>query len=279
MRIHIEHKTTYYYAAPPKLAIQHLRLTPRGYDGQHIVNWRIDVDIESHLREGRDSFGNTLHRMTIEGPVNTITTHVEGNVITYDTSGVVSGTNEILPIISYLRETALTEPTKEIREFALESTAKTPKILDKCHRLLMAINETMVFDQDSTQTNTTAKEAFLIRKGVCQDFSHIFIACARTLEIPTRYVSGYFLRNDTDQQVAGHAWAEAYISDLGWIGFDPTHGISPDERYVRVATALDYYGAAPIRGAHIGGEGEEMNISMRVLSPDHAFKTTQHLNQ
>jgi transglutaminase-like putative cysteine protease len=90
------------------------------------------------------------------------------------------------------------------------------------------------------------------------------------LNIPARYVSGYYVRDDTDCQTAGHAWAEAYISDLGWIGFDPAHGLSPNERYVRLATALDYNGAAPMRGTIIGGEGENMNISIRIFSPqDH----------
>jgi len=106
----------------------------------------------------------------------------------------------------------------------------------------------MTFDARATHVATPAAQTFARGQGVCQDFAHIFVACARTLNIPARYVSGYLKRAEGEAQAAGHAWAEGFVEGLGWVGFDATHKMSPDDAYVRVAAALDYLGAAPIRG-------------------------------
>ena len=97
------------------------------------------------------------------------------------------------------------------------------------------------------------------KRGVCQDITHIFIASARQLGIPARYVSGYFHRADgVNEQQAGHAWAEAFVEHLGWVGFDPTNGIGTTDAHLRVAVGLDYLGAAPVRGTRFGGDGESL---------------------
>jgi transglutaminase-like putative cysteine protease len=123
----------------------------------------------------------------------------------------------------------------------------------------------MTFDTVETGTTTTAAEAFTLKRGVCQDLTHIFIAAARHLDIPARYVGGYFHRVDgVTQQDAGHAWAEAYVPSVGWIAFDPTNGICATEAYVRVAVGLDYLGASPVRGARRGGGTESMAVKVVV---------------
>jgi transglutaminase-like putative cysteine protease len=133
------------------------------------------------------------------------------------------------------------------------------------HALLSALHSAIVFDTDPTHAGTTAAEAFALKRGVCQDITHIFIACSRTLGIPARYVSGYFRRNDgVVNQDAGHAWAESFIKDLGWVAFDPTNGISATDAHVRVATALDYLGAAPVRGTQFGGTNETLSVAIIV---------------
>ena len=120
-----------------------------------------------------------------------------------------------------------------------------------------AIRDRLRFDVNATDTGTSAIDAFSHGHGVCQDFAHVFIAAARHLGIPARYVGGYLYRADRpDGQEAGHAWAEALVDDLGWVGFDPANDISPTEAYVRVAMGLDYLGAAPVRGTRYGGAGE-----------------------
>ena len=265
MRIQIRHKTTYVYNEPAKSTIQHLRLTPRNYNGQHVAHWRIDVDRDCRLRAAEDAYGNILHRLTSEDQRTSITTLVEGEVTTFDTAGIVLGAVERFPTVFYLRDTPLTMACMELAEFANNIARSRKSQLDHMHELLGALCEMMAFDTDVTHAATTAATAFELRKGVCQDFAHIFIACARMLNVPARYVSGYFLRNDTQDQIAGHAWAEVFIDELGWVGFDPAHGVCPDERYVRLAVAPDYIGAAPIRGARMGGGAEKLDVQISVV--------------
>ena len=122
-----------------------------------------------------------------------------------------------------------------------------------------------MFDLDPTHAATTAAEAFALKRGVCQDLTQIFIAAARSLGIPARYVSGYFHRADgVIEQDAGHAWAEAHVPDLGWVAFDPANGISATDAHLRVAVGLDYLGAAPVRGSRYGGSDEILTIRLRV---------------
>jgi transglutaminase-like putative cysteine protease len=138
---------------------------------------------------------------------------------------------------------------------------------------MTGLNREIAFDTDPTHAATTAAEAFSIRRGVCQDLTHIFVAAARVLGIPGRYIGGHFHRADgVTSQEAGHAWAEAYIENLGWVGFDPTNGICTTEAHVRVAAGLDYLGAAPVRGTRFGGAGESLKVAVRV---DQAGSQTQ----
>jgi len=276
MRIKIRHRTTYRYDQPAKSTIQHLRLTPRNYDGQHVSHWRIDVDRDCRLRAAEDAYGNVLHRLTAEELHDSISTFVEGEVTTFDTAGVASGAVERFPTMFYLRETPLTVADPEMTDVVHANTARGQTLLDRLHLWMESLHDGMTFDTDATHAATTANNAFALRKGVCQDFAHIFIAGARALGAPARYISGYFLRNDTDEQVAGHAWAEAYVDGLGWVGFDPSHCVCPDERYVRLAAAPDYTGAAPIRGARIGGGREEMDVVISVTAPENRGS---HCNQ
>jgi transglutaminase-like putative cysteine protease len=115
-----------------------------------------------------------------------------------------------------------------------------------------------------TDADTPAEQALVTGKGVCQDHAQIFIAASRALGIPARYVSGYLMMDDRVDQDAGHAWAEAHVDGLGWVGFDVSNGICPDARYVRMATGRDYRDAAPIRGIRFGVHEETMHVSLAV---------------
>lgn len=266
MRIRIAHTTSYHYVTPPKSVTQVLRLTPRNHDGQYVCDWRIDVsrDCELHQREG--AFGNISHSFTAEGPFDELSVSVEGEVDTQDTHGIVNGAVERFPPALFLRETDLTQPDAAIVEFAQATRAEAgTDTLTLLHALTTALNTEMTFDTEPTQVSTTAAETFALRRGVCQDGTHIFIAAARHLGIPARYISGHFYRHDdVTVQDAGHAWAEAYVEKLGWVGFDPTHGISPTEAHVRIAVGLDYLGAAPVRGTRYGGDGETLKVAVQV---------------
>ena len=266
MRIRIFHETVYRYDTPAKSAIEILRLTPRNHDGQYIVRWRLELNVDCRLDPFEDAFGNLAHSFTVDGPLSELVIRVDGEVEMQDAAGVVSGTMERFPPSLYLRETPLTAPDAAIAAFAQETmrnAAGDP--LAALHALTARIYDEFAFDPDPTHSATSAAEAFALKRGVCQDYAQIFIAAARQLGIPARYVSGYFLRVDgVTAQEAGHAWAEAYLPALGWVAFDPANGISATAAHVRVAIGLDSLAAAPVRGMRFGGEGEQLSVAVHV---------------
>ena len=122
----------------------------------------------------------------------------------------------------------------------------------------------MRYEVGASEVHWSAEDALAAGRGVCQDHAHVFVACARVLGLPARYVSGYLMTEGREVQDAAHAWAEAHVPGLGWVGFDPANGISPDTRYVRVATGLDYGQAAPVSGTRYGGAEEGLSVSVEV---------------
>lgn len=273
MRIRIAHETAHSYDPPASGVIQTLRLTPRSFDGQHVVHWRIDVDQDCRLDSHVDAFGNMVHAFSATGVIEKLTVRVDGVIETGDRAGVVRGTIERFPPALFLRETGLTHADTAIRAHVSMLRAGADGVLDLLHRLKSDICEQMTLDPGATDVTTTAAEAFAARHGACQDFAHVFIACARAAGVPARYASGYFLREDSvADQEAGHAWAEAYVEGLGWVGFDPANDCCPSERHVRVAVGLDYLSAAPARGTRYGGSNETLTIKVRV---DQAGKQMQ----
>lgn len=275
MRIVIAHDTTYRYERPASGIIQALRLSPRNHDGQYVVSWRIHISADCPLIGQEDAFGNLTHTFSTESPVDELTVRVEGEVDTEDTQGVLRNTIEPFPATLFLRETPLTQLDDSIAQFAAHSVSSAgDDELTRMHAMLTALNKEIAFDTDPTHTATTAGEAFALKRGVCQDITHIFIAAARSLGIPARYVSGYFHRADgVVEQEAGHAWAEAHIPNLGWVGFDATNGICTTEAHLRVAVGLDYLSAAPVRGTRLGGGAEDMSVRVHV---DQAMRQTQN---
>lgn len=273
MRLRIAHSTTYLYEPAASGVIQILRMTPGSHDGQYVANWQIDVSSDSRLDMHLDAFGNITHVLTL-GAVEELVIRVEGMVETHNTGGVLKGTDERFPPSMFLRTTDLTLVNPEMSAFAQTLRDESENdTLGFLHGLLVQLNEHMTFDPKPTSSTTAAAEAFALRRGVCQDYAHIFIACARNAGIPARFVSGHFLRADGKvEQEAGHAWAEAFVPKLGWVGFDATNGICTTDAHVRVAIGLDYLGAAPVRGTRYGGGRETLEVAIKV---DQAGRQTQ----
>lgn len=265
MRIRISHETTYTYDGTVQSAVQLLRVTPRSNDAQFVRQWRVSVDADARLDRGEDAYGNITHLIFVDGPIDKLTILVEGEVDTHDNRGIVSGTVERVTEKLFLRETRLTASTPEIAEIARAALcSEGGDLLAALHRINADLHQVMKFEVGETHAETTAAEAFKAKTGVCQDFAHIFIAAARAAGVPARYVSGYYLRSDCIRQEAGHAWAEAYLPSIGWVAFDPAHGICATEQHVRVAIGADAQEAAPIRGARTGGSGEALAVSIQV---------------
>lgn len=270
MRIRISHATTYDYERDARSILQMLRVTPRAHEGQQVIHWRLAADADVRLRWTEDAFGNIVHSLSIERPVQSLTVTVTGELVTNDTAGVVRGAVERLPAPVYLRSTRLTAPTPEIATFA---EAADPGVeageLARLHALMNAVCERVAFVVGVTEVSSTAAEVFTLGRGVCQDLSHVFLAAARSRGLPARYVSGHLMRGDgSEMQDAAHAWVEASVPDLGWVSFDPANGVSATEAYVRVAIGLDYLDAAPVRGARNGGGQERLSVRLKVAPSD-----------
>lgn len=262
MRIAIRHRTTYRYEEPAFYSVQSLRLTPASFAAQQVHAWRIDAPGMAGAASFVDGFGNRVHLITIDENHRETVIEVAGEVQTFDTAGVVEGLHEVAPTALFLRETALTKPDAAIAELARE--AQGEGAVERLHNLGLRIRDLVEFQVGESHSATTAVQAFARRAGVCQDHTHIFITAARLLGIPARYVSGYLWATEGEPQEAQHAWAEAHIDNLGWVGFDIANGISPDEHYVRVACGLDYTFAAPVRGSRRGGGGESLQVHVEV---------------
>src|SRR3954452_19572400 len=160
MRLRIAHTTSYRYEPPASGVIQILRLTPGSHDGQYVAEWQIDVTTDSRLQMHQDAFGNVTHVLT-EGPIDNLTITVEGLIETHDTGGVLRGTDERFPPSLFLRSTPLTEVNAAMANSARELRAESESdVLGFLHALMMQINEHMTFDEDPTNSGTSAVQAF-----------------------------------------------------------------------------------------------------------------------
>ena len=264
MRIRIGFETTYRYAATLRSAVQLIRMTPRGHDHQRVGRWRVQVDADGRVRQGEDAFGNVVHTFYLAGPADSLRILVEGEAEVTDAAGVLSGAVERFPPLAYLRDTPLTAPDPALAGLAREAQAAAAAPLGRLHALMGLVAGRMRFEVGQTGAATTAGQALAAGHGVCQDMAHVFICAARAMGAPARYVSGHLVRDGQVEQEAAHAWAEAYVEGLGWVGFDPANAQSPTSAYLRVAAGLDYLSAAPVRGSRIGGGVETMGVRLQV---------------
>lgn len=271
MRLRIVHELVYRYDPPAKWAINALRLTPRGHDGQFVTGWRIEVDQDCRLEGSSDPFGNMVHAFTIAGPIDTLTVTAHGEVETQDLAGLVRGTRERFQPTVFLRDTPLTEPSAALGALARGAAeAAGPEPLARLHRLMTAIHERCA---PAAAEDETAAATFAAKAGTVRGIAHAFIAGARLIGIPARYVSGYLHEPAADKAATGeHGWAEAHVPSIGWIGFDPSANLCPTDRYVRLAVGLDALGAAPARGA---ADGIVVSPSVRVGVADAAASKRQ----
>lgn len=266
MRIAIDHQTHYRFSQPQGRIVQMLRLTPSDSRDQTVVNWHVGVDCDARLRTATDGFGNAITMLYAEGPIEGIDISVSGEVLTGDTSGVVRGSVEPLPPPLFLRDTPRTTLDEGLTAFAADAMAASVDPLDRLHRLNVALHRRFPRAPDAPDNGLTAAQAFARGKATSRDVAQMFLAAARSQNVPARYVTGYHL--DGEAQSAPHAWAEAHVAGLGWVGFDPTTGLSPGESYVRVAIGLDAAGAAAIAGTRIGHGNEELDVDLQVVAEE-----------
>ena len=262
MRIGIRHETRYDYAEPAGGVIMRLRLRPPDNDAQSVLSWAVsvnDVPVERWVASG---YGDPEALWRAPGRLSDIRIVAEGEIETSDTAGVTRRNHASVRPLVFLRDTPLTRPSEALAALAEEVRVATGA-LDSMHALCTAVHRTIQYRPGSTSFATTATEALEQGSGVCQDQSHVFIAAARLLGIPARYVTGYLRDPDRpDDEHDPHAWAEGWVEDLGWVAFDASLGHSPVEGHVRLTVGLDAADAAPIRA--IISQGGEASLSSDV---------------
>lgn len=262
MTLRIRHVTRYAYDAPAPFGLQRLRKTPKSHRHQRVLAWRTEVQGGRKELSFEDHHRNTVELVSFEPDTTEVTLISEGEVAIADNHGVVGPHEGFAPLWLFLRPTARTRPGKALREIA-RAVAPAPP-LERLHALSAATHDAVRYERGGSHPDWSAEDAAQAGRGVCQDHAHLFIAIARAWRIPARYVSGYLMMDGVQTQEAMHAWAEAHVDGLGWVGFDVSNGISPDARYVRVATGLDYDDAAPVSGSRIGGGAETLSVALEV---------------
>ncbi len=263
MRLTVSHKTHYHFDQPMRSVTQSLRLWPSPFEGQAVIDWSVEVEGAVRGAAFRTGAGDWVETSTVAGPVTDVIVDVTGIVETVDLSGVLKGHRERTPPDAYLRTTRFTRPDAALSGLAEVATEGAATPLDKAHALANAIRDAITYTPGETDATTSAAEALAAGHGVCQDHAHALIAAALTQDIPARYVVGYLHASGSIAE-ASHAWAELFVEGLGWVGFDPANGVSPDENYIRIGSGLDAVDAAPIRGVASGPGLEAMTIDVQV---------------
>ncbi len=263
MKIRISHTTTYSYDSPVSYGLQQVRLTPPTDGNQTVIDWRMDIEGGKAELTCEDQYQNTCTLVQTHDNASQVAITVSGEIETHNPDGVYGKRYGPAPLWHYQQTTKRTEPGDGIAALS-QLITNSAGDLAELHALSARILADVPYGKVPTTVTTTAEEALALGGGVCQDHAQIFIAAVRNAGIPARYVSGYLMMDDHADQDATHAWAEAHIEGLGWVAFDVSNGISPDERYVRLAVGRDSTDAAPVSGLWKGNAQEAVKVMLQV---------------
>lgn len=247
MRVRVRHELVHALEPGTRTAIALMRVTPRNHDGQYVQRWSLDVQPDCRLYPHEDAFGNLTHTFTVEAPGEEIVLTASGEVDTQDNSGIVRGTLERFPPTLFLRPTPLTAATPEVAQFARLVLDAATDDLGRLHALMSIVHaEVTEAPRALSAAPIGAAEVLKAKAGCAGGMTHLFTACAQSLGIPCRHVSGYVAEADGN----GHAreWAEAHVPRIGWVAFDCGRSLCATDDYVRVAVGLDSAGVTMLKG-------------------------------
>ncbi len=264
MRLQVQHTTQFHYDEPPSYGLLQLRKTPLSSAAQKVLNWEVSLEGARTQAEFMDQHGNQTALIEVASDAQLLEISVSGEVETLSSDGVIGAHTQTMPLWFYRRQSALTQMTEDLRALADSVVLPSENTISDLHALSEVIRDRVDYATGESTVTTTAADALSKGKGVCQDHSHIFLSVVRDKGFPARYVSGYLLMDDRTSQEASHAWSEVFLDGLGWVGFDVSNGISPDERYVRIAHGSDYSDAAPTKGLTVGAGRENLVVSIQV---------------
>jgi transglutaminase-like putative cysteine protease len=287
----IRHLTKFRYSAPVSESVMELRMNPRSEGPQRCLNFEVSVTPRVTVRSYRDYLGNVVHHFDVPSAHRQLTIIAEAMV---DVAGqpvlpaslgadVWKRLDEHIAARDFwemLAPSQFAQWTDAIESFARElhlPTGFEVRQRDPLEVLLglnSAVYQAIAYVPKSTRVDSPVDDALRNRQGVCQDYSHIMIALVRRLGIPCRYVSGYLFHRSGEKtrssEGATHAWVEAYLPELGWIGLDPTNNVLAGETHVRTAVGRDYADVPPTRGVFKGGANSELTVAVRVAPSDKA---------
>lgn len=287
MRYRISHSTSYQYAVPIGLCHNLACLLPRTTPNQQVVSSYLQVTPRpAALHERTDFFGNRLHHFAIQRTHQSLTVTAHSEVVIrpipfpglLQTTRWVEAREDILrdhsPAGLEARSYVLPSPhitiTEAIRDFARESFQPDATVLEAMLHLNHRIFSDFTYDPHFTTVVTPLDEVLEHRRGVCQDFAHLAIACVRAMGIPARYVSGYLetLPPPGQEKLQGadasHAWLAVYDPILGWIDFDPTNDQIPSHQHITTAWGRDYSDVSPLKGIFFGVSEQQLKVAVDV---------------
>lgn len=277
MKLSVVHRTVFHYGSPVTDSTNALHLEPRTFPFQQTLSALVKVLPATRVRRFTDLFQNITHHFELPQPHSRleIESHVKVRNLGFalsDAARVATLTDLKDPSIKervwpFLQESRLISRTPDIWRYAVDLTLGHASIFDQTLAIMHWIHETFTYDAFATHVTTHMEEAFRLRMGVCQDFTHVMIGLCRSVGIPARYASGYLYNGPRGHLVgsqASHAWCEVYLPQSGWIGFDPTNATFADARYVKIAVGRDYDDVAPIQGNYFGSGHCRMEISVAV---------------
>ena len=273
----VRHRTVFRYAGAVRNSVNTLHLEPRDFLFQRTLSAFIKVIPATRLRRFDDLFGNVTHHFELSSEhrmleiesmvkVRNLPLHITNRGYSdgmdcYDDRTIREHCWQ------YLLESRWVSLPPEIWRQALDLTMAETAVFEKAAAIMRWIHEEFTYEPGTTDVETHLEQAFALRKGVCQDFTHVMIGMCRAIGLPARYASGYILTGGRDSLVgaqASHAWCEVYLPETGWIGFDPTNSVLADQRYVKIAVGRDYGDVAPIHGSYIGSAGCRMDVEVLV---------------
>ena len=282
-RYRIEHVSRFVYSEPVRRCTMSLCLQPLQAPGQRLVDFSVRTTPPARLTTETDPFGNTRHVLTLHRDhhllevVSTSEVEMDPPPPLPDRLGVstwdeVRGMGADPRWWDFTGPSPLARPSPTLAEFVtqLGVEPRDDPLVDLL-ALSSALNDAFEYLPGATSVDSTIDDILTSRKGVCQDYTHVLVAIARSWGVPTRYVSGYlYVTGDGSGQpgsafgAATHAWAETRLPSLGWIGLDPTNRTLADQRHVRIAVGRDYRDVPPTRGVIEGGGDSQLEVDVRM---------------
>ncbi|MCB0225276.1 MAG: transglutaminase family protein [Anaerolineae bacterium] len=278
----IRHVTRFRYSAPVRESVMELRMRPRNEGYQRPQTYEVITSSRAQMMNYRDYLGNTVDHFNIPAEHAklsvTMSALVEMTMMPTLPDTIDPGAWQILDRLiaqgdywEMVHPSPFAKPTNLLVQLANEfELQRRDDPLTLLKDLNSQLHQAIAYVKDKTKVDSPIDDALKTREGVCQDYAHIMIALVRRLGIPCRYVSGYLFHRDEDESTEGssHAWIEALLPELGWVGFDPTNNVLARERHIRVAIGRDYADVPPTRGVYKGDVETELAVAVKVRQVD-----------